>query len=299
METVAKPALLLQRAGYYVELTKPRILLLVLMVVIVAMFATGIPLGIQRVMHTCVGVALLAASASVMNQWAERDRDALMRRTSKRPLPSGRVAESEAAWMGLGLAIGGSIYLSYFVNVAAALSCILTWGLYVWVYTPLKTLHWSNTLVGTIPGALPVITGWLAADGSLWSVKGWSLFGILVAWQLPHFMGIAHLYAQQYEAAGFRMITSSGSSGRGAALHAAAGAIGMLLLLPLVITGNDRFVWIFLALALLAGFWQLGTVIQYARTPTDATARRMLHVSFLSLPIILAMTLVNELAVRL
>ncbi len=203
VNTIAfKPVAIKRRLAYYIELTKPRILIMILMTVVIAMVAVGSATSLATVFHACLGTAMVAASASVLNQWLERDRDAVMMRTSKRPIPSGRVASSQAAWMGWVLVVLGSIYLAVLVNTATMLCGLATWGLYVWVYTPLKTVSWTNTMVGTVPGALPVWMGWSAAGGSLLDSQAWVLLGILVAWQLPHFMAIAYMYAEQYEAAG-------------------------------------------------------------------------------------------------
>lgn len=217
--TIVAPTLT-QRLSYYIELTKPRILLMILITVALAFVAAGSQVGLVQLLHACVGTALVAASASVMNQWMERERDAVMMRTCKRPLPMGRVASSQAAWMGWVLVSVGSVYLALLVNVPTMLVGLATWGLYVWVYTPLKMISWTNTLVGTIPGALPVWMGWAAADRSLMDSYAWILLGVLIAWQLPHFMAIAWMYQEQYESAGYKMISVTDRSGRGATWHA-------------------------------------------------------------------------------
>lgn len=202
-----------RRLAGYIELTKPRILTMILLTVVMAMVAAGTSPTLLTVLHACLGTALVAASASVLNQWLERDRDLVMTRTCKRPLPSGRIASSQAAWMGWVLVIVGSAYLGLLVNLPTMYCGLATWGLYVWIYTPLKMLSWTNTLVGTIPGALPVWMGWTAADGSLTSLQAWVLLGVLIAWQLPHFMAIAWMYRQQYDAAGYKMITVTDPTG--------------------------------------------------------------------------------------
>ncbi len=217
-----------RKLSYYIELTKPRILIMILLTVVMAMVAAGTSPSLWTVLHACIGTALVAASASVMNQWIEKDRDAVMLRTCKRPLPSGRVASSQAGWMGWILVIVGSIYLATLVNIPTMLGGLATWGLYVWVYTPLKMVSWTNTLVGTLPGALPVWMGWTAADGSLADPRAWILLGVLIAWQLPHFMAIAYMYRQQYEAAGYKMMTVTDKSGRGAGWHAMIGSFGLI-----------------------------------------------------------------------
>ncbi len=289
-----KPAAVRQtRVAYYIELTKPRILVMILLTVVMAMVAAGGGVGLWTVFHACLGTALVAASASVLNQWLERERDAVMIRTCKRPLPSGRVASSQAAWMGWVLVIVGSGYLAWFVNMPTMLCGLATWLLYVWVYTPLKPVSWTNTLVGTIPGALPVWMGWAAAGGSLWASQAWVLLGVLIAWQLPHFMAIATMYRQQYEAAGYRMITVTDPSGRGAGWHAMLGSVALVVLAPIAVPPTGWLTGVLTLLAVAVSAWQLLAAWRYVRRPDVPTARRMLHVSLLHLPLTMLLILLS------
>ena len=269
----------------YIELTKPRILTMILLTVVMAMVAAGTSPSLQTVLHACIGTALVAASASVLNQWLERERDAMMMRTCKRPLPSGRVASSQAAWMGWVMVLLGSIYLAAFVNFPTMYCGLATWGLYVWVYTPLKMVSWTNTLVGTLPGALPVWMGWTAADGSLLDPRAWILLGVLVAWQLPHFMAIAYMYRQQYAAAGYKMITVTDPSGRGANYHAILGSIACIVLAVLAVPPVSILSGILCVLAVAVSVWQLLAALRFRRQQDLQTARKMLHVSLLQLPL--------------
>jgi heme o synthase len=274
-----------RKLSYYVELAKPRILIMILITVALAFMAAGSDLGLIRLMHVCVGTALVAASASVMNQWIERERDALMTRTSKRPIPSGRVAVSQAAGMGWLLVIVGSIYLAWLVNLPTMLVGLATWGSYVWVYTPLKMYSWSNTLVGTIPGALPVWMGWTAADKSLAAPYAWILLGVLIAWQLPHFMAIAWMYQEQYKSAGYKMISVTDPSGRGAAWHAILGSLALVALAVLAIPPTTFVAGVLCGLNVALAGWQLWAAIRFSRTLDRQTARKMLHVSLFYLPL--------------
>jgi protoheme IX farnesyltransferase len=269
----------------YIELTKPRILTMILLTVVMAMVAAGTSPSLQTVLHACIGSALVAASASVLNQWMERERDAIMMRTCKRPLPSGRVASSQAAWMGWVMVVLGSVYLAAWVNLPTMYCGLATWVLYVWVYTPLKMVSWTNTLVGTLPGALPVWMGWTAADGSLLDPRAWILLGVLVAWQLPHFMAIAYMYRHQYEAAGYKMITVTDASGRGANLHAILGAIACIIFAVLAVPPVSILSGILCALAVSVSVWQLMAALRFRRQQDMKTARKMLHVSLLQLPL--------------
>ncbi len=278
------PASLTGKISYYIELTKPRILVMILLTVVIAMVAAGGALHVATVLWTCLGTAMVAASASVLNQWIERDRDAVMLRTSRRPLPTGRVAASQAAWMGWLLVIVGSLILGYAVNIATMAGGLATWFLYVAIYTPLKLRHWSNTIVGALPGALPVWMGWTAAEGSLLDIQAWVLLGILVAWQLPHFMSIAWLYREQYASAGYKMITVTDTSGRGAAWHAIVGSIALIILSVAAVPPVDLVTGVLCVLGLAVSWWMLDASIRFSRNQNATTARKMLRVSLMHLP---------------
>ena len=284
-----------KRLAYYIELTKPRILVMILLTVIMAMVAVGSSVGLMVVLHTCIGTAMVAASASVMNQWLEKDRDAAMMRTQKRPLPAGRIASSQAAWMGWLLVCVGSVYLGMFVNLPTMWCGLATWALYVWVYTPLKTRSWVNTLVGTIPGALPVWMGWTAAEGSLLDPQAWVLLGVLVAWQLPHFMAIAYMYREQYEAAGYRMITVTDKSGKGAGWHAILGAVALIALAPFAVQPSGILGGVLAACAIGVAVWQLRVVLRFVFAPERQSARKMLFASLFHLPITMLLILLARL----
>jgi heme o synthase len=285
------PASLRGRVSYYIELTKPRILVMILLTVVMAMVVVGGSLSAVTLFWTCLGTALVAASASVLNQWLERERDAVMLRTSRRPLPMGRVAASQAAWMGWVLVIVGAAILGFWVNLAAMACSLATWFLYVAVYTPLKLRSWTNTLVGALPGALPVWIGWTAVGGSLLDYRAWVLLGIVVAWQLPHFMAIAWLYREQYASAGYKMITVTDPSGRGAAWHAILGAIVLLPLAVLAVPPTGIATGILCVAGVAVSAWMLASAIRFARCADTSTARSMLRISLLHLPLTMVVIL--------
>jgi len=282
-----------ERLAYYLELTKPRILLMILLTTVMGMVVAGGAGSLVTVLHACVGTALVAASASVMNQWIEKDRDAVMNRTCKRPLPSGRVASSQAAWMGWVLVIIGSLYLWVLTNAATMWCGLATWSLYVWVYTPLKMVSWTNTLVGTLPGALPVWMGWTAADGSLLDPRAWVLLGVVIAWQLPHFMAIAYMYREQYEAAGYKMITVTDRSGWGAGLHAMLGSFALIVLAYLAVPPHGIFGSLLTVCAVWVALWQTLAAWRFVQQPDKGTARSMLRVSLLHLPLTMLLILLS------
>ena len=202
----AVPALR-QRLADYVELTKPRIAVMVLVTVAAGyLAAAGSSARLLPLVHTLIGTGLVAAGASAWNMWIERASDARMRRTADRPLPAGRLHHLEAVIFGTALGVTGVNYLYHALpSPAAALVAALTFLIYVTVYTPLKSITPLNTHVGAIPGALPPVIGWCAATGTI-SWNAVALFAILLFWQLPHFMAIAWMYRQDYGRAGLKMI---------------------------------------------------------------------------------------------
>ena len=291
----ALPTRASSRLAYYIELTKPRILVMILLTVLMAMVAAGGALHPWNVLWTCLGTAMVAASASVLNQWIERDRDAVMLRTSRRPLPMGRVAASQAAWMGWALVIVGSMMLGWLVNIPTMACGLATWFLYVAVYTPLKLRSWTNTLVGALPGALPVWMGWTAAEGSLTDPRAWILIGILIAWQLPHFMAIAWLYREQYASAGYKMITVTDKSGLGASLHAILGAAILIPLVIFAVPPIDAMHAVLSFLGAAVSVWMLIAAVRFSRNQNQHTARRMLRISLMHLPLTMLVILLARL----
>ena len=163
-----------------VELTKPRIMSMVLVTVVVAAFiATKGHPSLILLVHTIIGTALVAGSGSVLNQWIERDLDKRMDRTANRPIPSGKVSPTEAFLFGLILGLSGVAYLVPATNFSAACWAGLTWLLYVVVYTPLKQVTSWNTAVGAVPGALPVIIAWVGVGEAL----DWTAFGLVTCFK--------------------------------------------------------------------------------------------------------------------
>ncbi len=188
------------------ELTKPRVTGLVLLTTAIG-FCTAGPTErwLWRLSLVLLGTALVAGGANALNQWMERDADGRMDRTKSRPLPSGRLRPAQALWFGIGISLVGLAALALTVNGLAAALAAASLLSYIAVYTPLKRTTSLCTLVGAIPGALPPMIGWAAAQGAL-APGAWALFLILFVWQLPHFLAIAELYRADYARGGFRML---------------------------------------------------------------------------------------------
>ena len=193
----------------YLQLTRPRLCIMALLTVSAGAVLASDGAPDWRIMaHALTGAALVAAGASALNQWSEREVDARMRRTRDRPLPAGRFHPGEVLVLGIASAAGGIVYLAAALPSAlAAVVAALTLLSYVFVYTPLKRRTPLNTLVGAIPGALPPVIGWTAVRGSVGPEAG-ALFAVLFLWQVPHFLAIAWIHREDYGRAGLCMLPS-------------------------------------------------------------------------------------------
>ena len=197
---------------HFYELTKPRLSLLSVFSALVAygiapktaVASTGLD-GLAYALLVAVGIALCAGGAAVLNQWLEYPLDHLMHRTKDRPIPAEKVSPKQALIFGLTLSAMGLSLLLWMSSVLTFVLALLTLVTYLLIYTPLKKVSPINTLVGAIPGALPPLIGWSAAEGTI-SILGWLVFAILFFWQMPHFYALAWLYKEDYAAAGFQML---------------------------------------------------------------------------------------------
>ncbi|HEY4013369.1 MAG TPA: heme o synthase [Polyangiaceae bacterium] len=186
-------------------LTKPRITALVLLTEAAGMCLAPASMAARHVLFALVGTALIVGSANALNMWWERDVDALMTRTRRRPLPSGRMAPEVALGFALALAVV-SVPLLFVVNVVTGLLGLVALVSYVAVYTPLKRHTHLALLVGAVPGAIPPLLGWSAATGGL-APGGLLLFAVLFLWQVPHFAAIAIFRAEDYARAGLQVVS--------------------------------------------------------------------------------------------
>jgi protoheme IX farnesyltransferase len=287
------PSLTRVRVADYVELAKPRVAALVLFTVAAGGLLAGHGLTDWAVLlPTLCGTALVAAGASALNQWLERDSDALMRRTENRPLPAGRLHPLEVFLFGVGAGVTGLAYLA--VSLGQPLPALVagfTYLSYAFVYTPLKRKTWLNTLVGAVPGALPPVIGWTAVRGSL-DLEAAALFLILFLWQVPHFLAIAWMYRDQYARAGLRMLPVVDRTGRRSARHMVGFCLALCFasLVPAALGVAGP---VYLTGAVLAGLGFLGSTVSFARDASVMRARRVLRASLVYLPVLLALLLLD------
>jgi protoheme IX farnesyltransferase len=277
-----------RRAADFASLTKPRVVLMVVVTALVG-YHLGVPPdgGYAGLLPTLIGVTLAAAGTLGLNQVLERDVDARMARTRRRPLPDGRLHPREAVVFTTALTVGGLGVLAAGAGLAAAAVTAATAGLYLLAYTPLKRVTPLATVIGAVPGALPPVTGWVAARGELGAGAG-VLFAILFLWQLPHTLAIARLYCQDYARAGIRVLPVVQPDGASTDRQIAAGALALHVaaLLPTLV-GLAGPVYFFGALALGAGFLACG-VAQVLR-PSPGGARRVVLASVVYLPLLLGL----------
>lgn len=269
--------------GYYLELAKPEITLLVALSAAGGfVLAPDAFFDAGRFVFLLMGVTLTSAGASALNHWLERDLDGAMRRTMNRPLPAGRISASAARNFGGILLASGVALLCPLTNPLTGVLALASALLYLFVYTPLKRRSKWNTLVGTLPGALPALGGWTAATGSI----GWggvAAFSILAAWQMPHFLALAWMYRQDYARGGHVMLPVVEPTGRSTVnqtLYFTA-VLFVLSLWPFVLGLTS---WLYLVAVFGLGAWFIHAAVEFHRTYHVRDARRVLKVSIYYIP---------------
>jgi len=216
---------------YYIRMIKPRISLLVLLTGYLGYYLgsrfVNNPTNYENLIYLLIGMFLSSSGCAVLNQYLEKDFDAQMKRTMNRPIPSGKVLPINALLFGSILCVFGVFFVYQTINPLTAVICFLTIFLYLFVYTPSKRFSTLNTLIGSVPGALPVLGGWTAATNSFGSGV-WILFSILFCWQIPHFLAIAIIYAKDYKKGGFKMLPSEYPNSKKTQYHVLFFSIAMI-----------------------------------------------------------------------
>jgi protoheme IX farnesyltransferase len=282
-----------RRLADFVALGKPRVVLMVVLTTLVGYYlGAGFDLEWSRLLHLLVGTTLAAAGTLALNQFLERDLDARMERTRRRPLPDGRLQPGEAAVFGGLLTAGGVAYLGVAVGTGCAAVIAVIAVLYLGLYTPLKRVSPLATVLGAVPGALPPVAGWVAARGEL-GIGAAVLFAILFLWQLPHTLAIARLYRDDYARAGIRVLPVVDPDGGSTERQIVAGCLALHAagLLPTLV-GLTGGVYFFGALLLGALFLVFG--MAQALRPSAAAARRVVLASVIYLPVLLALMALDK-----
>lgn len=235
---------------------------------------------------------LVTGSANAVNQVVEKDTDALMKRTAKRPVASGRMSSGEGWVFAIVAGLAGVFILAYYFNMLSAVIAALSWFIYAFMYTPLKKISSVSVLVGAVPGALPCLIGWAAGQDEL-SAGGWILFAIQFFWQFPHFWAIAWIAHTDYTRAGFKLMPSVEGPGKYSAIQA---VIYSLVLVPVgvlpYLAGMSGVVsfWILLG----TNLFMVWLCIQLYRKMTVQAARRVMFGSYIYLAIVLMALLADK-----
>ncbi len=282
-----------RRAADFASLTKPRVVLMVLVTTFVGFYlgSRATP-DYTALLQTLIGTALAAAGTLALNQFLEREVDAQMERTRLRPLPDGRLQPTEALAFGAAITAAGLLYLAISVNALSGLVAGTIVGTYLFLYTPLKRKTALCSVVGAIPGALPPVIGWAAARGGV-GLEAWVLFAIMFLWQLPHTLAIARLYRDDYARAGIRLLPVVDRDGRSTGRQIVSNCLALLAvgLLPTLI-GFAGSVYFLGALGLGIGLLSCGVAL--ARSRSTADARRLVFASLVYLPTLLVLMALDK-----
>ena len=287
-----KPLPAKSKFSAFIELTKPRITILILISTALGYYlAESAMINYLNFFYTILGTAILSGGAGTINHCIERDLDMLMNRTKSRPIPTGLISIKTAFNFGLSQSIIGFVILWVFVNQLTAILGLATILLYLFVYTPLKKITWLNTTIGAIPGAMPALGGWAASANEL-SPNAWILFAILFLWQHPHFYAIAIMCKDDYERAGFKMLPviekENHRTNRQIIWHA-------FLLIPVslyfVVTGALGIFYFWGAL--LLGIVYLISSIPLLKESSIKNAKLLLRTSVAYLPLLLIIILID------
>jgi protoheme IX farnesyltransferase len=285
----------------YAELTKARITTLIVLTAWCGYFFGAHKAGVSSwsigLLHALLGIALVSSGTAALNEVLESQVDARMRRTANRPLPSGRMSRGHAAFVGLVLTLGGSLYLTLFANALTGLLVFLTAVVYLAAYTPLKRISPVCTFVGAFPGAMPVLLGWTAVRGRI-EIETVVLFAIMFIWQFPHFLSIAWLYREDYEKGDIRMLPVVDSDGKSTARRILAySAILIPVSVMPVFLGMSGSVYLAGAVLMGAVLFRYSLGMAQGRPATAAItkpcARRLLQATIFYLPALFALMMVN------
>jgi len=278
----------------FVSLTKPEVLLLVLIATGAGCLMASAALVPLILFNAVIGTALVAGGTAALNHYAERTFDGKMRRTAHRPLPAGRLTPQSALRFGIGLSIIGTLYLAVTCNLLTGVVGLAALLSYLLLYTPLKRRTDLCTLVGAFPGAAPILMGWTAVRNDL-SLGAWVLYAILFFWQFPHFLAIGWMYRDDYARAGMLMTPQNDREGRIAFLQVWIMSVALVVLsfFPALLGMAGSF-YVFAALPL--GLGLLIAVHRAASRRTNASAKELLHATVIYLPLLFLMMVLDKIA---
>jgi heme o synthase len=275
----------------FIVLAKPEITLMVMISAVVASLLASDSLRIIVLIHSVVGIGLLSAGASVLNQFLEREPDGRMRRTARRPLPSGELTAGRALILGVAVSSAGMLYVFLLLNALTALLGLLTLVSYLFIYTPLKTKTSFCTFVGAFPGAAPVLMGWSAMTNNL-TLEAAALYAILFLWQFPHFYAIGWLYRDDYARAGMLMLPEA-NEGR-TTFRLILISTQLLIIASLLLTFIAHTGTLYLVSAIILGISFYYFAYHAAQSRSKVAAKRLLHASVIYLPLLYLFMLLDK-----
>lgn len=248
--------------------------------------------NVMMIVFFAIGGFLVTGSANTINQIVEKDTDAKMKRTAKRPIASGRMSETEGWIVAVISGAAGIWILGTYFNWLCAGIALFSLFLYAFIYTPLKKVNSISVLVGAVPGALPCLIGWAAGNDEL-SAGGWALFAIQFFWQFPHFWAIAWLAHKDYSNAGFRLLPSTEGPTKYSAIQS---IIYSLLLIPVGVLPYFTRVsgLVSMVIVLIANLFMVWQSVRLYKEMEPKAARRVMFSSYIYLPIVLLALLIDK-----
>ena len=286
--------LIIQKIKDYQQLTKLNLSLLVVFSSVVGyMIVPDLHVTLTNVLLLLLGGLCVTAAANASNELLEIKSDKIMKRTMNRPLPDMRMSLLEAIiFISLSL-IAGLAILYYYFNPLSALLSLISYVLYVAVYTPLKKISSISVLVGAIPGSLPCLIGWAAATNHIGSLAAWTLFIIQFFWQFPHFWSIAWIAHEDYTKAGMKMLPRIEKVGYFTAFQCVlySAVLVPMSMLPLMAGLGGPITVVGL---LLGAVWMLYNSYLFLKDNSDNMARKVMFSSFVYLPLVLISMLVDK-----
>ena len=289
----------MQVVNNYLEMMKFRISMLVMLTGYLGFYLGLRSQGLlsidyyDKLVYLLIGMFLSSSGCAVLNQYLEKDFDAQMKRTKNRPIPSKRVLPLNALLFGSILCVFGVFFVYQTINTLTAFICLLTIVLYLFVYTPSKRFSTFNTLIGSIPGALPVLGGWTAATNQINSIS-WILFSILFCWQIPHFLAIAIIYAQDYKDGGFKMLPSEYPNSKHTQYHVLFFSIAMIgTSLGLYFVKAVDFGY-FLGISIISVFFLI-IVTQFLKDTSNKNAKKLMLATLFYFPLMFILIILDVL----
>lgn len=289
----------MQVVNNYLEMMKFRISMLVMLTGYLGFYLGLRSQGLlsidyyDKLVYLLIGMFLSSSGCAVLNQYLEKDFDAQMKRTQNRPIPSNRVLPLNALLFGSILCVFGVFFVYQTINNLTAFICLLTIVLYLFVYTPSKRFSTFNTLIGSIPGALPVLGGWTAATNQINSIS-WILFSILFCWQIPHFLAIAIIYAKDYKDGGFKMLPSEYPNSKHTQYHVLFFSIAMIgTSLGLYFVKAVDFGY-FLGISIISVFFLI-IVTQFLKDTSNKNAKKLMLATLFYFPLMFILIILDVL----